>query len=107
MATVKLILQQPYKTPSHEEGKASTTKDGKKRPKPLNPKETRLYVFLILDRTHFIKIKTEYVIYPKEWDFDIQGKKEILAGSIEFNGNLRKLRDDIWKKYQELIETIS
>jgi integrase len=93
MATVKLILQQPYEA-----------KSGKESKKKLNPRETRLYCFLILDRDHMIKMKTEYVILPREWDFDIQGKKEILAGAIEFNKNLRKLREEIWDKYKELIQ---
>jgi len=96
MATIKLILQQPYES--------NPAKDIKGKIKKLNPRETRLYCFLILDRDNVIKIKTEYVILPKEWDFAIQGKKERLAGSIEFNKKLKKLRGDIWEKYQSLIE---
>lgn len=94
MATVKLLLQQPYIS-----GQANKLKS-----KKLNPKETRLYCFLILDRDHVIKIKTEHVIFPKEWDFEIQGKRERLAGSIEFNSKLQKLRKEILDKYQNLIE---
>lgn len=96
MATVKLILQQPYES--------NPEKDAIGKAKKLNPRETRLYCFLILDRDNVIKIKTEFVILPKEWDFSIQGKKERLAGSIEFNKKLKNLRGDIWDKYQSLIE---
>lgn len=96
MATIKLILQQPYES--------NPAKFAKGIPKKLNPRETRLYCFLILDRDNVIKIKTEFVILPKEWDFSIQGKKERLAGSIEFNKKLKNLRGDIWDKYQSLIE---
>lgn len=94
MPTIKLILQQPY----------SPNPDKEIKIKKLNPRETRLYCFLILERKSVIKIKTEFVILPKEWDFAIQGKKERLAGSIEFNKKLKKLRGDIWDKYQSLIE---
>lgn len=109
MATVKLILQQPYKTaPAKERAEydkaGQSAGNGTKQAKKLNPNETRLYCFVIIDRDHIIKIKTEYVIFPKEWDFSIQGKKEILAGSIEFNKKLKKLRDDIWDKYHSVIE---
>src|SRR5450759_1625663 len=96
MATIKLILQQPYVS--------NPEKDTKGKTKKLNPRDTRLYCFLILNRDNVIKIKTEFVILPKEWDFAIQGKKERLAGSIEFNKKLKNLRGDIWDKYQSLIE---
>lgn len=98
MATTKLLLQKPYKTGS----------------KTLNPEETRLYLFLILDRTHIVKIKTEHVIYPAEWDFRNQLKKELkgnMAGNPEenkkitdFNKDLRKLKDDVLLKYQTIIK---
>jgi integrase len=96
MATIKLILQKPYIT--------SPEKVGKKTTKKLNPKETRLYCFVILNRDNVIKVKTEYVIFPKEWDFGIQGKNEKRAGAIEFNKKLKALRSDIWDKYQSLID---
>lgn len=88
MATTKLLLQQPYK------------KSGNKT---LNPQETRLYLFLIIDRTHMIKIKTEHVIYPKQWDFRNQRKQDKLAGALEFNKKLVALKEDILNEYQKLI----
>jgi integrase len=100
MATVKLILQQPYKKVAL---KVKVDKATKKKDKPLNPYETRLYCFLIIDREKIIKIKTKHVIFPKEWDFRNQGKKEQLAGSIEFNKKLRELKDDILLKYENTI----
>lgn len=96
MATIKLILQKPYIS--------SPDKAAKKTTKKLNSKETRLYCFVILNRDNVIKIKTEFVIFPKEWDFDIQGKNEKRAGAIEFNKKLKNLRGDIWDKYQSLID---
>ena len=109
MATVKLLLQQPYKAnKAKDNGKqgqnGESTGNGKKKTKQLNPEETRLYAFLILDRNHVIKIKTEHKIFPKEWNFDIQGKKENLAGSIEFNNDLAGLKKKILSKYKEIIE---
>lgn len=96
MATGKYLLQQPYKSGS----------------KVLNPLETRLYLFVIIDRNHVIKIKTEHVIYPGEWDFRNQQKKEIkgnIAGTPEenkkiqdFNKDLRKLKDDTLEEYRKL-----
>lgn len=86
MATVKLLLQQPYKKGS----------------KALNPDETRLYAFLILDRDHIVKIKTEYKIFPQQWDFRIQGKKEKLAGAIEFNKGLAELKEKLLNKYKDI-----
>ena len=98
MATTKLLLQQPYKSGS----------------KTLNPDQTRLYLFLILDRARKAKIKTEHVIYPGEWDFRNQQKKEIKGNTpgtpeenkkiLDFNKDLRKLKDDILLKYQTIIK---
>ncbi|MBN1118235.1 MAG: site-specific integrase [Bacteroidales bacterium] len=109
MATVKFLLKQPYKTTSKKYQKNSKsqkeiTGDGKKKAKILNPFETRLYCVLIIDRDHVIKIKTEYMILPKDWDFSIQGKKENLAGSIEFNNELAGLKTNIYSKYKEIIK---
>jgi integrase len=89
MATTSLLLQRPYKS------------DGTKT---LNPDETRLYLFLILDRAHIVKIKTEHVIYPNQWDFSKQLKKDKLAGSLEFNKKLLELKDEILLKYQAIIK---
>lgn len=95
MATVKLILQQPYLPQSDKDKEAG-------KPKKLNPEETRLYAFLILDRDHVIKIKTKYRILPKTWNFETQSKNDKLAGSLEFNADLAKLKSDINDKYEEL-----
>lgn len=113
MATVKFILQQPYKTApkrvkaEHDaqgESVLNDTKKAKKRDRPLNPKETRLYAFLILGHKKVIKIKTEYVIYPKQWDFAGQGKKQTLAGASEFNKDLAVLKADIYDKYKAVLK---
>lgn len=111
MATTKLILQQPYKTPAAKDKaqhpqNGESAGNGTKRAKTLNPRETRLYLFLIIDRKHVIKIKTEHTILPREWDFKKQGKKEILAGSLEFNSGLQELKSDIKSKYDKLIKEI-
>lgn len=99
MPTAKFLLQTPYEK----------TKSGTKKPAV---KETRIYCYLIFskgeitesnrDLPNFIKIKTEYVIKPTEWDFDKQLKKDKLTGSIEFNRRLNKLKDEILNKYNEL-----
>lgn len=109
MANVKFILQQPYKTaPAKVKGETKpegeTGLNGTKTSKQLNPYETRLYAFLIIDRDHIIKIKTEYSILPKEWDFKGHAKKDNVAGSIEFNKRLAELKADIHDKYKEITE---
>lgn len=109
MATVKFLLKQPYKQlfkknnvePSSQDENAG---NGKKRAKILNPSETRLYCVLIIDRDHVIKVKTEYKITPKEWDFSKQIKKENLAGAIEFNAELATYKKDIEKEYKNIIK---
>lgn len=92
MPTVKFLLQKPY------------LPGGKPGNKPLNPKETRLYAFLIIDRGRVAKLKTEHTVKPKDWDFEKQGKKERLAGSIEFNAELAEMKMDILKQYNSLRE---
>jgi len=103
MATVKFILQKPYQV-TPKEDKPQGSGNHKKKSKALNPFETRLYCFLIINRDHKIKIKTEYKILPKEWDFKKQGKKEMLAGSIEFNKDLAELKEKFLDKYKEVIK---
>lgn len=105
MAHAKLILQQPYQKQSEKEKEA-------KRAKVLNPSQTRLYLYLIVDHDNVAKIKTEHFIYPKEWDLKTQEKKEIkgnIAGTPEenekirtFNKDLRKLKDDTETEYRNL-----
>ena len=92
MPTVKLILQRPY------EGRK---KNGDKIPAT---KETRLYAFLIVDQARVVKCKTEYTILPTEWDFDTQAKDDSIAGAIEFNLKLAKIKADLLKHYDELRE---
>lgn len=122
MATVKLLLQQPYKKAKKkdaaendpQEQSAGNGKKNGKRSKSLNPLETRLYMFLIIDHDHVIKIKTEYAIYPEQWDFKNQQKKEIKGNAAgtpelnakisEFNRDLRKLKDDTEEKYRNIVK---
>lgn len=92
MPTVKFILQKPY-LPGGKPGK-----------KQFNPKETRLYAFLIIDRNRVAKLKTEHVILPKEWDFEKQGLSEKIAGSIDFNVRLAEMKKDILKQYDSIRE---
>jgi len=89
MPTVKFLLQTPYEK----------SKTGKRKPAT---KETRLYAYLIVNRDYIIKIKTEHVVRPTEWDFDIQGKRERLAGAIEFNAKLGNLKKEILDQYDKL-----
>jgi integrase len=123
MATVKFVLYKPYKDrkthparidTSKDESLLNDTKKAKKTDRPLNPEETRLYLYLIIDRDHVIKVKTEHKILPREWDFKRQLKKEIkgnLPGTPElnkkvnkFNKGLLELKDEILLKYQSTIK---
>lgn len=88
MATIKFILQSPYKP----------------KTKIVSTKETRIYAFMIFGLGRVIKIKTEYVVKPTEWDFSKQGKKEKLNGAIEFNGKLQELKEDLFNEYKNIIK---
>jgi integrase len=63
-----------------------------------------LYLFLIVDHDKVARVKTEHMIYPIQWDFDRQLKKDKLAGAPEFNKKLQELKDDILLKYQNIIK---
>jgi hypothetical protein len=112
MPTTKLLLQEPFQPLTEKEKQLKKQKKPVKR--TLNDRETRLYLFLILDREHKVKIKTEHVIYPAQWEFRTQKKKELKgneAGTPEknkeikiFNARLDKLKDDILAKYDQLKE---
>lgn len=118
MPTTKLILQQPYRvTPKSDKTKTPPSGEGarnSKKKKPLNPNKTRLYCFFILDRDHIVKIKTEYVILPEEWDFRTQQKKEIKGNEVgtpeanekikRFNKELQQLKEDIEEVYKNTIK---
>jgi len=99
MATAKLFLSQPYKLSKSKDKKSSKRSD-----KILNQKETRIYIAIVLDKFRIFKVRTPYKILPKEWDFKKQGKKDILAGSIEFNEKLQDLRKDLLSKFEETIK---
>lgn len=111
MASVKLILQNPYtmknrgkllsdQVSGNNPSEIISEVTNKKKKLSLFPK--RLYCFLIIDRKHMIKIKTEHTIIPSEWDFIKQYKKEKLAGSLEFNKGLLALKADLLNQYNSL-----
>lgn len=111
MASIKLLLQNPYASPDEDMRTSGPTpgdklstlpKRGKKRQKKLSPYPTRLYCFQIIDRKHTIKIKTEHTILPKEWNFRMQQKKENIAGATEFNLMLAELKTDLTNQYNYL-----
>lgn len=107
MANIKFLLQEPYKSRNENSNRGKLpAEDTQERvrsiKKKLNPLPTRLYCFLIVDRKHMIKIKTEHTILPKEWDFKKQGKKEMLAGAVEFNKGLMGLKADIINHYDKI-----
>ncbi len=90
MPSIKLILQQPYEK----------AKNGTRKPAS---KPTRLYAYIIIDRDRVIKCKTEYTIKPTEWDFDAQGLKDRLTGSIEFNKGLAGLKSELLAQYKKTL----
>lgn len=98
MATAKLFLSQPYKTSKVKAGASST-----KEKKSFNPRETRIYVAIVIDHKRILKVRTPHTIYPKEWDFNKQGKKDMLAGSMEYNQKLQELRKTILNLYEQAI----
>lgn len=102
MPTVRFLLFEPYLPLNEKEKEAK--KQGKEIRRKLNPKETRLYCYLILDLNHVVKIKTEHVVLPAQWDFDSQLKKERLAGSLEFNKKILALKEDVLQQYNAIME---
>lgn len=123
MAIGKFILYKPYKDRKTQTAKSNTLEDAnpakgskktKKADRPPNPLETRLYLYLIIDRDHVIKVKTEHAIFPKQWDSKKQLKKEITGNTPgtpeenkkiqEFNKDLQKLKDDIKLKYENTVK---
>ncbi|MGA1865468.1 MAG: site-specific integrase [bacterium] len=112
MPTVRFFLQKPYKERKQRHKLSDTikseislnvTKNGNSKKRPLNQLETRLYACLIIDREQIIKIKTEYVIYPAQWNFDSGQLKENIAGSPEFNEKLLKLKKKLLAEYDRII----
>jgi integrase len=117
MPAIRLLLQKPYKERKTQTAKGGVSKEkspSKKTARTLNPLETRLYLVFIIDHNHVIRIKTEHMIYPEQWDFRTQLKKEIkgnIPGTPElnkeidkFNEGLKKFKIDIKAQYSELKE---
>jgi hypothetical protein len=99
MATVRFILQQPFSV--DENGKVMIDKKGKKID---NPKETRLYAFLIIQRGQVIKVKTQHTVLPKEWEKDKQRKGEKVTGAIEFNHKLSTFKSELLATYDATLQ---
>jgi integrase len=89
MASFNLILQQPF----------AKNQLGAKKP---NPRETRIYLFVIHDRNNKVKIKTEYNILPAKWDFKKQRVKHQIAGSVPINTSLDKLVKKVEHEYNRI-----
>jgi integrase len=113
MATIKFVLQKPYKERKRQETSPSITqkpnggdarKGSSNGSRTLNPNETRIYACLIIDHNQVIKIKTEKVIQPIQWSFAGQKMKDKIAGSIEFNAKLADFKKTIDKEYQRILE---
>lgn len=122
MAGLSLSLQNPYRKsenpdPIHakienkeiqEEIKArkQEIKAGTKQEKDivpyLNKKETRIYLFLIIDRAHMVKIKSEYAIYPIHWDFGKQQVKRTMTGHLEINERLKQMKEKALQQYTRI-----
>lgn len=115
MATVSFLLQQPYKkseNPDSEQAKLENLQLRervsllKREKKPLtsclNPRETRIYLWLIENHDNVLKIKSEFTILPKDWDFANQRARKSMTGSTEFNERLSDLRYNVLKYYTRI-----
>ncbi len=116
MATINFILQQPYKRSDNKDKQIAEKenkvireeiKKRKANDKPigslLNPRETRIYLFLIIDRNHVLKVKTDETILPKHWDFKNKKVKQSYTGCVEFNVRLQNLKTDVNNTYRKLM----
>jgi hypothetical protein len=107
MATGKFHLQQPYQealTEKEKEAKKKTLAEGKIFKRKLNPNETRIYLYVIIQMGEVIKIKTPYVLYPCEWDFKKQERIDKLPGSPEFNRRLVEFKKKYLDRYHDIYE---
>jgi len=122
MAGLSLSLQNPYRKSENPDPKQAKIenkqiqdeiksrkleiKNGTKQEKDLipylNKKETRIYLFLIIDRTHMVKIKTEYAIYPINWDFGKQQVKRTMTGHLEINERLKQMKEKALQQYTKI-----
>jgi len=89
MASFNFTLQEPYVK-------------GKSGEKKLNPNETRLYLFVIHDRENKVKIKTEFNVIPKEWDFKKQRIKHQVSGALPVNGSIEMLKEKVTDLFNKL-----
>lgn len=116
MATLNFSLQEPYKRSENQDRQKAKEenkkikeeiKERRKNDKPilslLNPRETRIYLFLIIDRDNKLKLKTDETILPKDWDFKNKRVKQSYPGSVEFNTRLQNLKNDVSNAYRKLI----
>ncbi|MBA7576609.1 hypothetical protein ES708_18450 [subsurface metagenome] len=92
MASFNFNLQQRYT-------KGSVDINGNK---PLNPKKTRLYLFVIHDRENIAKLKTEYLILPRQWDFTKKRVIHQVSGATVINRRLNTLIESVEKEYHKL-----
>lgn len=92
MATTNLFLQKAY---------ISNLKD-KNGNKVLNPDKTRVYLFLIHDAKHVVKIKSEHNVLPKHWNFKKQRVKSQVTNSTIVNESLETFNENILKQYNNL-----
>ena len=115
MANYRFILQQPYKKSENSDPAKAKLENQeirievsrRKRSKKdftayLNPKRTRVYLWVIQDRENKAKIKTDFTIYPKDWDFTGQKAKKSMPGSTEYNEKLSKLETNTETHYNAL-----
>ncbi len=92
MATVTFNLQAPYKP-----GKGAKVQKLRKQNKSyghlMNPKETRVYLFLTIDRNNVIKIKTDEKMLPAYWDFKNRGAKNSYPDKVNFDSRLDEVKN--------------
>lgn len=55
-------------------------------------------------QTHRFHCKTDFSVYPKQWDFEKQQMKQQVGGSMDFNKKLNKLKEDVNDYYNELMK---
>jgi integrase len=70
----------------------------------LNDRETSIYLILTINRTKMIKVKTEFRIYPKYWDFNKKLPNSYGRGNMELEHWLLTLKADVLLKYMTVIK---
>jgi len=109
MANYSFNLRNQYKPGTNEAQKeirliTDAKTKGRKLESILSLEQVTIRLTISFDRAHRFHCKTDFKVYPRQWDFDKQQMKQQAAGSMDFNSKLNKLKKDVDDYYNELMK---